>query len=63
MTVSQVLEHVHINQSNVSRHLTFLYKAGVAKKRREGQRTWYSLDFSNISKRLKGLLDIVEPCS
>lgn len=62
MTVNQVSEQVHINQSNVSRHLAFLHRAGVTKKRREGQKTWYRPDFSNIAQRLKGLLDIVEPC-
>ena len=42
----------HINQSNVSRHLSMLKKAGVVSDRRENTRVFYRLETPSVLKTL-----------
>lgn len=41
--VGDIVEHMHIHQSGVSRHLRILAKAGIVQMRPDGQRRLYSL--------------------
>lgn len=42
----------HINQSNVSRHLSMLKKAGIISDRREQTRVFYKLETPSVLKTL-----------
>jgi len=62
MTVNEVSDQMEINQSNVSRHLAFLKRAGVALCRRDGRETYYRINYKNLAHRLKSILLIVNQC-
>lgn len=62
MTVNDVALDMPISQSNVSRHLGFLKRAGVATSRREGRETYYRLNYENLAHRLQSILSIVRIC-
>lgn len=62
MTVNDISARIAINQSNVSRHLSLLYRTGVATRRKTGREAYYQLDYENIAKRLGALLGIVHHC-
>jgi DNA-binding transcriptional ArsR family regulator len=40
-TVNQIVDDTGIAQSNVSRHLGFMYRYGVVERRREGNKVYY----------------------
>ncbi len=42
-SVSQITEESEMTQTNVSRHLSLMYRAGALKRRREGPMTYYSV--------------------
>ncbi len=42
-TVSDIVTETGASQTNVSRHLNAMYKAGVLLRRREANFTWYSV--------------------
>ena len=62
MTVNEVADRMEINQSNVSRHLNLLKRAGVAQNKKRGRETFYSLNFENINYRLGAILGIIGQC-
>jgi len=62
MTVNQVADRMDIAQSNVSRHLAMLKRAGVAQSRKDGRETYYQINYQNISQRLQSILNIVQQC-
>ena len=62
MTVNDVSRDMEINQSNVSRHLAYLKRAGVAISKRNGRETSYRIDYENVAERLQSILTIVREC-
>lgn len=42
-TVSDIVQDTGASQTNVSRHLNAMYKAGVLLRRRDGNFTWYAV--------------------
>lgn len=52
-SVNEVVEASGLNQANVSRHLSLLYRAGVLGRRREGSQVFYRLtdpDFTELCR-------------
>ena len=47
-SVNEVVERVNSTQSNVSRHLNNLYRAGVLGRRREGNQIFYRVSDQNF---------------
>lgn len=43
LTVTEILEHVHTTQANVSKHLTSLRAAGLVTSRRDGVNVYYGI--------------------
>lgn len=62
MTVNEVSGQITINQSNVSRHLTFLKRVGLALTRKEGRKTYYRINYQSLAHRLQSILSIVRAC-
>jgi len=62
MSVNDVSSRMKINQSNVSRHLTFLKRADIAKSRKEGREAYYRINYENLARRLQSILSIVHVC-
>jgi DNA-binding transcriptional ArsR family regulator len=48
MRVGDLVEELHGNQPNVSKHLQILHQAGIVGRRREGNGTVYSLNDPTI---------------
>jgi len=57
-TVSEIVEHIQGNQSNVSQHLSCLKGCGIIKGRQEGKYVHYSLRSDQI-KALLTMFDTV----
>ncbi|AXQ50942.1 ArsR/SmtB family transcription factor [Lysinibacillus fusiformis] len=55
-TVSQIVEEIHGNQSNISQHLACLKGCGIIVGRNEGKYIYYSLR----NERIKGLLEMFD---
>lgn len=52
-SVNEVVEASGLNQANVSRHLSLLYRAGVLGRRRDGAQVFYRLtdpDFTDLCR-------------
>ena len=62
LTVNDVSGRMEINQSNVSRHLAFLRRAGIAFSRKDGREIYYRLNYENLAHRLQSILSIVHWC-
>ena len=59
LTVTEIHELLHIEQSTTSHHLGILKDKGVLKSEREGKNTYYSLKHETLSK----IIDCVSKCS
>jgi DNA-binding transcriptional ArsR family regulator len=57
-TVTEIHNHLGIEQSTASHHLSILKDRGVLSSKREGKNTWYFLKHEN----LKTILDCVSSC-
>jgi DNA-binding transcriptional ArsR family regulator len=57
-TVSQIVEEIHGNQSNISQHLACLKGCGIIVGRQEGKYVYYSLSNEKI-KELLNMFDSV----
>ena len=42
-SVNQIAEELHATQTNVSRHLGFMYRSGVVARRKEGNQVFYRI--------------------
>lgn len=62
MTVNGVTARMQINQSNVSRHLALLRRAGVTLSERRGKKTYYKPNYENIAYRLDALVNVINQC-
>ncbi len=62
LTVNEVAGRMDISQSNVSRHLSFLKKAGVTLSRKNGRETYYRVNYENLAGRLRSILSIIREC-
>jgi DNA-binding transcriptional ArsR family regulator len=49
-TVSDIVRETGASQTNVSRHLNFMYRAGVLRRRKDGNFTWYSVSDSTLTE-------------
>jgi len=61
--VSDLNKLVKLNQSNMSRHLTVLKKAGILSDRRDGMKVFYRLQLPGILKAFDCTLDVVKTVS
>jgi DNA-binding transcriptional ArsR family regulator len=62
-SVSDIVDHVEIAQSGVSRHLRILHEAGFVDVRADGQRRMYSLraePFRRLDSWMNGYRDLME---
>ena len=57
-TPSELLEHLHIAQPNLSHHLDILKRADLVESRREGQFIHYSLNMSVLDMALEYFVKI-----
>lgn len=48
-SVGQIVEETELSQSNASRHLNMMYRAGVLKRRREGPQVFYSVTNTTLT--------------
>jgi len=55
-TVSQIVEDIHGNQSNISQHLTCLKGCGIITGRQEGKYVYYGLR----NQRVRDLLTMID---
>lgn len=67
-TVSQIVEEIGATQTNVSRHLGLMYRAGVLARRKDGNQVYYRVaDVSmiricrTVCNRIAGTLDEKKP--
>jgi ArsR family transcriptional regulator len=58
--VSDLNKMVKLNQSNMSRHLTVLKKAGILSDRRDGMRVYYRLQLPGILNAFECTSDVVK---
>lgn len=58
LTVSQLAERIHLNQSPLSQHLSKLRALGLVKTRREGQSIRYRLASKEVEAVLQTLYGI-----
>ena len=49
-TVSDIVRETGASQTNVSRDLNFMYRAGVLSRRKDGNFTWYSVSDSTLTE-------------
>ena len=42
-SVNQIVEELHATQTNISRHLGFMFRSGVLARRKEGNQVFYSI--------------------
>ena len=61
--VSDLNKLVKLNQSNMSRHLTVLKKAGILSDRRDGMKVFYRLQLPGILKAFDCTADVVRSVS
>lgn len=59
LTVTEIHEHLGLEQSTTSHHLGILKDKGVLISRREGKNTYYALKHEN----LKNIIDCVNMCT
>jgi len=59
MSVSQLIEQLHCEQSLLSHHLTDMRAKGVLNYRREGKNCYYSLK----NKQIIQILDCIKSCN
>ena len=59
MSVSQLIEELHCEQSLLSHHLTDMRAKGVLNYRREGKNCYYSLK----NKQIIQILDCIKSCN
>ena len=57
--VCQLNELVDINQSNISRHLAVLKRAGIVSERRDGMRVFHHLETPCILKAFECAVEVV----
>jgi len=57
--VCKLNELADINQSNISRHLAILKKAGIVSDRREGMKVFYRLETPCILKAFECAVEVV----
>lgn len=61
--VSDIVDHVKISQSAVSKHLTVLKNAGLVDDRRDGQQVIYSINRENMRSCCEDYFKSFECCS
>lgn len=49
MSVSEIVEHLHVTQPTVSHHLAILREAGLVNVREEGKQTFYQLNQAKLT--------------
>ena len=49
-SVGDIVEETALTQSNASRHLNMMYRAGVLRRRREGSQIFYSVTDSTLTE-------------
>lgn len=49
LSVSEIVEALHVSQPTVSHHLSILREAGLVNSRREGKQVFYSLNQKRIA--------------
>jgi DNA-binding transcriptional ArsR family regulator len=47
-SVNQIAEELNATQTNISRHLGFMYRCGVLARRKEGNQVFYSISDSSM---------------
>jgi ArsR family transcriptional regulator len=60
MNVGELSSCCDIDLSVVSRHLSKLKSAGVLRAHKEGKQVFYTLEKSEIAKKLRALADLIE---
>ena len=63
LAVNQIVDHFHLTQPSISRHLAILRGAGLVHHRRSGQRVIYRLGDSDRVALATGFLDTLSPPS
>ncbi|MCF8330842.1 MAG: metalloregulator ArsR/SmtB family transcription factor [Bacteroidales bacterium] len=58
MNVTEIYEHLKIEQASASHHLNILKNKGVLQSRRDGKNTYYSLKQQSIAQ----VIECVEKC-
>lgn len=67
-TVSQIVEDIGATQTNASRHLTLMFRAGVLSRRKEGSQVFYRVADQSmveicrtVCNRIAGAMDDKRP--
>ena len=62
LTVRAIAEHLPVDVSVVSRHLSILRDAGILIARKKGKEVHYSLNTRNLISSLRSIADAFEAC-
>lgn len=58
MNVTEIYEHLKIEQASASHHLNILKNKGILQSRRDGKNTYYSLKQQSVAQ----VIECVEKC-
>jgi DNA-binding transcriptional ArsR family regulator len=59
MTVTEIYEHLNIEQASASHHLNILKNKGLLDSKRDGKMIYYSLKFEHLTE----VIDCINRCS
>ena len=59
ITVTEIFQHLHLEQSVASQHLAVLRKAGLVKTKREGKFIYYSVNDQRLLEVNKFIDDLL----
>ena len=59
MTVTEIYEHLNIEQASASHHLNILKSKGLLNSKRDGKMIYYSLKFEHLTE----VIDCINRCS
>ncbi|MGA3014149.1 MAG: metalloregulator ArsR/SmtB family transcription factor [Bacteroidales bacterium] len=59
MTVTEIYEHLNLEQASASHHLNILKNKGLLDSKRDGKMIYYSLKFEHLTE----IIDCINRCS
>jgi len=59
LTVTEIYEHLDIEQASASHHLNILKNKGLLESKRDGKMIYYSLKFNHLTE----VIDCINRCS
>lgn len=59
LSVSEIIEQVQGTQTNVSRHLNLMHRAGVLGRRKDGQQVYYRVTDPNLTELCRTVCNTV----